>query len=479
MSVAKNTVYLTTALVGQKILSFVYFTLLARFLGPEDIGKYTFALAFTTIFSIITDLGLTPFLVRETAKEKEKAGDLLRGALALKIGLIVVAYGAVIIASYLFGYPKLIIQLILVSGIIMALDALHLSFYGVLRGLRQLKYESMGMVTGQAITLVLGGIFLLIHPPLTVFLIALACGSLFNVLYSFSIIKRHQIKLFITPQFATIKILAKGAIPFALAGIFTKIYSYIDTVLLRHFRGDLEVGWYSVPYKITYAFQFLPLALSAALFPAIANAWKNEQGKIQEIFEKSLIYCLTLSLPVAFGIASLAPQIILKIYGQSFANSILPLEVSIFGLIFIFLYFPVGAMLNATDRQNVNTFFMGLTMTTNVILNLVLIPRFGVVGASISAVCTNAFLFFSTFLWSWRVVHPSKKFFLVFVKTIVSVVCMAAVVFTFKKIIFWPLTIFLGGLIYLGLLYLLRTFSPEEIAKIKSILVKPKSIDVV
>ncbi|MDP3245122.1 MAG: flippase [bacterium] len=470
MSVAKNTFFLTSALVGQKILSFVYFTLLARFFGPEDIGKYTFALAFTTIFSIITDLGLTPFLVRETAKTKERAGELLRAVLTLKIGLIVLAYGSVILASYLLGYPALIIKLIFIAGLIMAMDGIHLSFYGVLRGLGQLKYESLGMVIGQTITLALGGVFLLINPPLVVFLIALACGSVFNVIYSFFVIKKHGIKFLIAPGKEILKTIAKSAVPFALAGFFTKIYSYMDTVLLRHIKGDMEVGWYSVPYKITYAFQFLPLALSAAIFPAIANAWKNDRTKVQEIFEKALTYCLIISLPLAFGIASLAPQIILKIYGQPFANSILPLEISIFGLIFVFLYFPIGAALNATDRQNVNTFFMGLTMVANIFLNLILIPRFGAVGASLAAVCTNAFLFFSTFIWSLRVVRPSKNFLHVFIKTIFSVAIMSATVLVFKKTIAWPLTIPLGAFVYLGLLYLLKTFSLEEIAKIKSTL---------
>ena len=61
------------------------------------------------------------------------------------------------------------------------------------------------------------------------------------------------------------------ALPFALAGIFTKVYSYIDTVLLSSFLGSKAVGYYSIPSKITFAFQFIPMAFSAALFPAMSK----------------------------------------------------------------------------------------------------------------------------------------------------------------------------------------------------------------
>src|SRR3989339_1331331 len=100
-TVARNTFYLTLALVGQKILSFVYFTLLARFLGAETIGKYTFAIAFTTIFSVIADLGLQPVIVREVARAKERAEEYLRATVSVKIIFAIFAYGAVLISAYL------------------------------------------------------------------------------------------------------------------------------------------------------------------------------------------------------------------------------------------------------------------------------------------------------------------------------------------------------------------------------------------
>ncbi|MBI4135689.1 flippase [Candidatus Uhrbacteria bacterium] len=462
-SVAKNTFYLTFALVGQKILSFVYFTLLARFLGAEAIGKYTFALAFTTIFSVVADLGLQPVLVREVARAKERAREYLSTILWIKILLVLFAYGAVFLVAYLRGYPALTLQLIALAGAVMVLDALHLIFWGVLRGLQNLKYEAIGMVAGQGITLVGGIIALVFHWPLHAFLIALGLGSLWNVFFARTILARQGV--FSRPRFnpQIFRTFARFAIPFALAGIFVKVYSYIDTVLLQELKGDLEVGWYSVPYKITYAFQFFPMALSAAIYPALSNTWVANRERARWIFDRALLYAILLAMPIAFGIAALAPEIILTVYGEDFANSILPLEISIFGLIFIFLYFPVGALLNATGRQTVNTTFMGITMGANIVLNLILIPRFGAVGASIAAVSTNAFLWLTTMLWSARVLAPSGYVARVLIKTLIAVAAMAALVIYLKAFIFWPLTILVGAAVYAAAHLLLRTLTYDDL----------------
>lgn len=68
-NIAKNTSYLTLALVIQKVISFLYFVILARNLDPEFLGKYYFAISFTTIFAIFIDFGLVNYLTRETAKD--------------------------------------------------------------------------------------------------------------------------------------------------------------------------------------------------------------------------------------------------------------------------------------------------------------------------------------------------------------------------------------------------------------------------
>lgn len=461
-SVARNTMYLTSAYVGQKILSFVYFTLLARFLGVEAIGKYTFALAFTTIFSVLTDLGLTPVLIREVARVKEKAQAIFSAVLGVKLILGCLAYGAVLLTAYFLGHPPLTLQLIAIAGAVMLFDAFNLTSFGVLRGLQNLRYEAIGMVIGQGITLIFGAGAILLHLPIHIFLATLAVGSLWNVIFSMHVLRRAGIYSTIALNRAMLTAIARAAVPFALSGIFVRVYSYIDTVLLQHMRGDLEVGWYSVPYKITYAFQFIPMALSAALFPALSAAWKEDRARMGWIFGRALRYSILSVLPITFGIAALAPEIILTVYGKEFVNSIVPLQISIFGLVFMFLYFPVGALLNATDRQRANTIFMGITMAVNILFNLFLIPRFGAVGASIATLITNAFLWLGTLLWAMRITRLPRGIVGTGIKSFICASAMMLVVFEFKHLAPWPLSILTGGMVYGVCIWALRAITRED-----------------
>jgi len=103
-SVAKNTAFITIASIAQKVISFVYFTLIARNIGAESTGKYILALSFTTIFVVFIDLGLNQVLIREGAKSKDNLQKYLSSVLFTKLFLGVLTYIAAIVTVNLMGY---------------------------------------------------------------------------------------------------------------------------------------------------------------------------------------------------------------------------------------------------------------------------------------------------------------------------------------------------------------------------------------
>src|SRR3989338_369761 len=99
--VAKNTSYLIAAFVGQKVLSFVYITVVARSVGVEGAGRYFVAVSFTTIFSVFVDLGLSSVLVREIAKVPERMRQFLSNVLGIKVALAVLTVAATHVGALL------------------------------------------------------------------------------------------------------------------------------------------------------------------------------------------------------------------------------------------------------------------------------------------------------------------------------------------------------------------------------------------
>jgi len=470
-NIAKNTLYLTVASVGQKILAFVYFMFIARVMKVEGTGAYFLALSLTTIFSIVADFGLQPVIIREIAKGKE-VGQLIRTVLGVKIPLMILAFFVVIITARLLGYDPLVQQLVSLAAVVMVLDSVSLTFYGILRGQQLLKYESLGIFLGQALILIVGGSVLFMAPSLPMLIVALIVGSSFNALFSLIIVVRRFGSKALIPTWDNVfvKRVLKIALPFALAGAFVKVYSYLDTVLLSQFLGANAVGIYAIAYKLTYAFQFLPMAFIAALYPGISSLLVNDRDRVVKVFDDAMWYMMLLATPIVLGIWSIADKIVPAFAGPEFIESILPLQILIFVLFFIFLDFPIGALLNAADRQVTKTVIMGVTMVVNVVLNLILIPQYGVVGATISAlggflVLFVAGLYFVPQIISWNPIRLVHRLFPI----LISGIAMAVVAVFLKAHLHFVLVIVVAAVVYFALLFSLKALSWKELRKLKKL----------
>lgn len=475
-SIVKNTALMTIASIGQKIVAFVYFTIIARSVGAEDTGKYFIALSFTTVFVVFVDLGLTNVLVREGSKYKEKIQDYLSTILSIKLFLGIFSYLALILVINLFDYESELKGMIYLSGITMIFDSIHLSLYGILRAIGDLRYEAFSLVISQTLSLILGSAFLFARLPLIFLILAFTIPSFLNVCFaSFVLYKKHNIKFNLIWKKELIKNLIKLALPFAIAAVFARVYSYIDSIIMSQIAGETVVGWYSVPYKITYAFQFLPLALVATLYPRFSEFYKNDNNKLQYTFEQSIKYLLLIVLPISIGIFILAKDIIIYLYTIEYVNSILPLKILILSLIFSYLSFPIGAFLNACNKQNTQTVIVGVVLVINVILNLFLIPKFGAIGAAVSALVGNICLTVFGYIFVPKITSISHKFFFnLALKLLFSVTVMGiAVVFVNSKTNF-VFAIIAGVFVYPLLVVATKAISMSQMKEAWSLLFDKK-----
>ena len=286
-TVAQNTSFLTIASVLQKVISFFYFIFVARIIKVENTGVYFFAIAFTTIFTVVADFGLAPVLTRESSRYPEQTERYFNTVFLAKIIFGVGAYLLVVVLANVLKYPSLTKTLIYVSGITMFLDNLLTSFYSIFRARKNLIYESIGIIGSQFATLVIGTAALLNHWPLVWLIIAYTIPSGLNLIYVSHFLKKvYQIMPRLLWDNYIFKIFIATALPFALAGIIGRLYSYSDSLLMSKMLSAKELGWWSVPYKITFAFQFIPLSLSASVYPVFSGLFLTDKPAIGPLFEK-------------------------------------------------------------------------------------------------------------------------------------------------------------------------------------------------
>lgn len=471
-SVTRNAFLMTLASVGQKIISFVYFTMIANSVGVEDTGKYFFAMSFTTIFVVFIDLGMTNVLVREAARTKEKLQEYFSVILAAKLLFALITYGAAVMTIRLMGYPVETRHLVYLSAVTMMFDSLHLTFYGALRAIGNLKYEAVGIMASQFITLVLGGISIYLKLPLLFLIAAFTVPSILNVIYAGTVLKyKYGISLHPRYNKKIFLYLAGITVPFALAAVLARFYSYIDSIILSRLAGDAAVGLYSIPYKITYAFQFVPLALMAAIYPRFSEYYQHNRAKLAHIFEQGTKYLLLIVFPIAIGLGVLAKDIVLHVYSDKYLPSILPLQILLAGLIFSFISFPIGAFLNACNRQKTQTGIVATVLAINILLNLLFIPQYGIVAAASAALVGNILLTVFGYSFIPRIAAISHGYLLkTFGQILFSATVMGAAVYYINFFVHFTVAIVAGAVVYVTFLFLTRALTKTDIGEFRAML---------
>ncbi|MDO8499478.1 MAG: flippase [bacterium] len=392
-SVTKNTSFLTAASILQKVISFLYFTFVARAVGVENTGKYFFAISFTTIFAVVADFGLAPLLTREAARYPDRTEEYLSTVFIGKLIFGLVAIGLVGAAINLLGYAADIRELVYLSALTMWFDNLQTTFYSVLRARKNLVFESVAIVVAQLLTMIIGTVSIIMGAPLIWLIVAYTIPSFLNFLYAGVVVRRvysiHYSWLFNRDIF---KIFVYTAWPFALAGLLGRLYSYSDAIMMSKLLPAEALGWWSVPYKIIFAFQFIPAALSASVYPVMSELFVSDPTKIGSLFLKSWRYLFIVVLPLAFGLMVFAEPIIIKLYRADYLPSVPVLRILAVSLIFSFLAFINGATLNATNRQKTQTALLAVTLVFNLVLNYWLIPGWGIIGAAWAALASSILL---------------------------------------------------------------------------------------
>jgi len=309
---------------------------------------------------------------------------------------------------------------------------------------------------------------LMLDAPLEILIVALLCGSIFTAIFSTTMLR---VKAGFWPSVsfgaAKDKRLAKKAVSFGLASVFSRIFASIDSVLLKQMVSQAAVGFYSIPNKVVFAAQFIPAAFAAAIYPAMSHYYLHDKKKMMMIFEQSMLFLLILSVPMAVGIFVITPVIINVIFSVEYQPSIPAMYILVWGIIFGFVEFPIGSLLAAIGQQRKNTITRGVVMVVNILLNIILIPIYSFVGAAIAALVSYAVLVVMGLYWVTKSEKPNwSMLWHSFIKIVFSSAVMGVIVFGLSERLHYAVTILLGVAIYAILVIGLRIIKLQDVITI-------------
>ena len=395
-TIFKNTFWLAVAEAITRFLKLILIIYVARILGATDYGKFTFALAFVSLFAIFSDLGVSQITTRELSREKEKEKEF-PAILSLKFLLSLGTLALILIGSFFITPDPIIRGVIWILAIYIIVSGFSGIIFAFFQARQQMEYQAWTKIL-EAFLETAAGFFVILNFPsvqnLSFSYLFAGLVALISILLFFHFKVYHL--CFSWDKSIWQRFLSMSW-PLALAGVFGAIYSQIDSIMMGYWGQITQTGWYNAAHKII-GVTLIPMALiSQSFFPALSIAFKESKEKLQRIWNYQIEIMILLAVPLVMGGIALAPRIIDFIYDPGYFPSILAFQILIVMAGISFLCGPFSQILVVSNQQK-KLFFVTLAgAVINVILNLILIPRYSLYGAAATTVVTVFLIFFLLF----------------------------------------------------------------------------------
>ena len=378
----KNTAWLLGERVLRMLVNLVIGAYIARYLGPADYGALSYASSFAGLFVVFVLLGLPRILVRELVRAPERSGELLGSAFALMAlgGLAVIAILAALVPMLDISPVERWMILIIGAGLVFqSVNVIDVYFQSIVQSRYVVQAQSVQLAVSTAVKLCLiwYQADLVWFAAVTTFdSMVLACALL--VIYRAR--RGHAGKW--TFRLETAATLMNNAWPLILSLIAVTVYMKIDQVMIRAMLGADAVGQYSAAVRISEAWYFIPVAITSSVFPSIIKAREGEASAYQDKLQSLLNLMVWLAVGVAIPVTFLSDRIIDLLFGSAYNEAAAILTIHIWAAVFVFINNALQQWYIAEGLEKLAAARTGLGLFANIVLNYLLIPHYGAIGAA-------------------------------------------------------------------------------------------------
>jgi O-antigen/teichoic acid export membrane protein len=356
--VARNTAFVLGVQMVVKILAFLFNIYVVRRLGDVHFGQYSAVMAYVAMFAIFTDWGMSPYAVREMAKDRTQTAWLLPNIVAMRVVLSLLIMVVAPLSAHWLGRGDTMVLGILIASAGLIIYAFQGPLGMALTARERLDYISTFTLVNQLIFWGLGVLLLVNGMGFIGLLIASLAGvAAVALLSGWALFKMGVGRLVLSvrrwPQ------LFLAALPFGVSGISDAFMQRFDTVLMSFVLTDAAVGWYNVPWTLINMMLLIAQSIAIAMYPSMVRSHAGDPESLPQVVWQAIKYLIIVCLPIVVGGNVLADRIVIALYGEVFVGSTLHLE-------------------RPAARINV------INAVVTVVLNLVLVPTLGILGAALA-----------------------------------------------------------------------------------------------
>jgi O-antigen/teichoic acid export membrane protein len=383
-------------LMGERVvkmaISFLIGVWVVRYLGPEQYGVYRYAISLVGLFTAVTTLGLDKIVIRNLASSEWEDGEVMGTAFVLRVGGAIVTMLAVAAITF-SSNDEWVTQLavLIVSGrlLFVSADIYKLWFKSEIRSKYPVWIRSAVsfMYSGLQVTFILLGLSVTSFIALYLVQSGLKLGGTFIMYeclsengtseWSFDLDLAH--------------VMMSDAWPLIFSGLSVAVYMKVDQVMLGKIIGEESVGVYATAVKVSEMWYFIPTAIAGSVFPKIVSSKENvseglHHKRMQALYDLVSLISYLVIIPVVLS----ADPLMRFTFGVEYSGAAEILKVHMWAFLFVSLGATQGRWLIAENFTRFAMVAAILGASVNIVLNIVLIPKYGGVGAAWATLFSQA-----------------------------------------------------------------------------------------
>jgi len=372
----------------------------ARYLGPEQFGQYNYALAFVAIFSVVGTLGLDANVVRDLVNEAKVKDEILGTATCLRFlggGFAAALSIAIIVLLKPDSLVRWLVVILAFGMLFQAFETIAQWFQAQIQSKHVVVAKNLvvATMTLAKVLLILGGASLVAFAWVG---LTEAILTMFALVIAYEMSGEHVRAWMI--QLGRAKKLFADSWPLLISSLTAMLYLKIDIVMLGEMHSETAVGVYAAATRISEVWYFIPMALMSSLQPSIIQAKQHSEDLFQSRLRNIYGLMSAISICVAFGVTFFADELVRLLFGQFYEAAGIVLAVHVWAAIAVFLGVASSQYLIIENLQKIAMYRTTIGLLCNIVLNVILIPRYGAVGAAVATLFSYSLAILSMYFFA-------------------------------------------------------------------------------
>jgi PST family polysaccharide transporter len=398
-----NSGWLLSDKIVRMVVALTVGAIVARYLGPDQFGQLSYAIAFVTLFSAFATLGLDNIVVRDLVKSPEQKAVIMGSVFTLKLfgalAALTMAEATIFLIRPADAMSHWLVAILAAGTIFQAFDVIDFFLQSTIQSKYTVVARVFAFVTFASIRLIL----VYGHADLIAFAWATS-GELALAAIGLIVIARAMpTKIsfgFGNP--ANMRSLLAESWPFLLSGLTIMLYMRIDQIMLANVKGVSEVGLYSAALRLSEIWYVIPIVIVSTVAPSLTAIRGQSRSQYYIRIQKLFTILTRIAYLVALPMSLLSTPLIIFAFGKQYAGAGPILSVHIWTAVFVYLGVAAGPWIINEGFGKLQFYRTSLGAVTNVLLNLYLIPKYGGIGAAVATLVSQAVASYLSFAFFKR-----------------------------------------------------------------------------